>query len=259
MANFESYKDKYEFVRFERNEGVLELTIHREGKPAQWSAHPGGIHDELGQAFYDIGRDRENRVVILTGTGDEFLTRLDWSVPDPDMGSFAYWDRLYKEGKDLLMNLLDIEVPVIGAVNGPAFIHAEIATMSDIVLAADHAVFADKAHAPAGVVPGDGVHIWWQMLLGPNRGRHFLLTGAEISAEEAKALGFVAEILPRERLMARAREIARELAAKPTGMLRGSRAAFVQHIKRRMLDDLGYGLQLEGLGVLAMMQAPKKG
>jgi enoyl-CoA hydratase/carnithine racemase len=259
MASFDSYKDKYRFVRFERNDGVLELSIHRDGGPAQWSAYPGGIHDELGQAFYDVGRDRENRVVIITGTGDEFLVDSDWTGPDPDFGTFGWWDRIYKEGKDLLMNLLDIEVPVIGAINGPAFIHAEIPVMSDIVIAADHTVFADKAHVPSGAVPGDGVHIWWQMVLGPNRGRHFLLTGDEITVQEAKALGFVAEILPRERLMDRAREIARGLAAKPTGMLRGSRNAFVQHIKRRMLDDLGFGLSLEGFGVVAMMSERKEG
>jgi enoyl-CoA hydratase/carnithine racemase len=258
MAKFDTYKDRYRFVRLERNDGILELTIHRDGNTAAWSAHAGGLHDELGQAFYDVGRDIENRVVILTGTGDEFLTEFDWSVPDPDMGTPIFWDRIWKEGKDLLMNLLDIEVPVIGAVNGPVFIHSELPTMSDIVLAAEHASFADKAHSPLGVVPGDGVHIWWQMLLGPNRGRHFLLTGEEIGASEAKALGFVAEVLPRERLLDRARELARMLAGKPTGMLRGTRAAFVQHIKRRMLDDLGYGLQLEAMGALAAQHAQAK-
>lgn len=258
MAKFETYKDKYRFVRMERDAGVLEITIHKDGGAAQWSAFPGGIHDELGQAFYDVGRDAENRVVILTGAGDEFLTEVDWSEPDPDFGKPEYWDRLYKEGKDLLMNLLDIDVPVIGACNGPAFIHAELLTMSDIVLASETAAFADKAHAPNYTVPGDGVHVWWQMLLGPNRGRHFLLTGAEIGAQEAKTLGVVAEVLPAEELLPRAREIARGFAALPTGMLRGTRTSFVQHIKRRMLDDLGFGLQAEGMGVLAMIQARQK-
>ena len=255
MANFADYENKYRFVRFERSaEGVLELIIHCDGGVATWSAWPGGLHDELGQAFYDVGRDSENRIVIIRGTGDTFLTEFDWSVPDPAVGSAVFWDRIYKEGKDLLMNLLDIEVPVIGVVNGPAFIHSEIPTMSDIVLAADHAIFADKAHVPGGTVAGDGVHVWWQMLLGPNRGRHFLLTGAEISAAEAKDLGFVAEVLPSDELLERARKIARDLAAKPRMMLRYTRIAFVQHIKRRMLDDLGYGLQLEAMAATAAMQ-----
>lgn len=152
------------------------------------------------------------------------------------------------------MNLLDIDVPIIAAVNGPVFIHSEIPTMSDIVLAADHASFADKAHAPGGVVPGDGVHIWWQMLLGPNQGRHFLLTGREISAQEGRELGFVAEVLPAHMLLERAREIAREMVTtRPRMMLRYTRVAFTQHIKRRMLDDLGYGLQLEAMAATAAL------
>jgi enoyl-CoA hydratase/carnithine racemase len=164
-----------------------------------------------------------------------------------------YWDRIFKEGKDLLQNLLDIEVPIIGAVNGPAFIHAELLTLSDIVIASDRAAFADKAHGPGGVVPGDGAHVWWPMLLGPNRARHFLLTGEEISAEEGKRLGFVAEVVPHERVRDRAWEVARELLAKPPLMLKYTRAATMQHIKRRMLDDLGYGLMLEGMGIFSLL------
>lgn len=251
MADFDSYKGRYRTVRLERNDGILELTIHKDGGPAQWGAAKGGSHEELGDAFYQIGRDPENRVLIITGAGDAFLTEFD-----QDMGeapSAAYWDRIYKEGKDLLQNLLEIDCPVIGAVNGPAFIHAEIPTMSDIVIASDRAAFADKAHAPGNVVPGDGVHVWWPMLLGPNRARHFLLTGAEIPAQEAKQLGFVAEVVPHGQVMDRARAIARELLTKNPQMLRFSRVAMTQHIKRRMLDDLGYGLMLEGMGIMSLV------
>lgn len=255
MAKLETYQNNYRFIKLERDNGVLELTIHKDGGSAQWSAFPGGLHDELGRSFYEIGRDPENRVVIITGAGDDFLTEIDWSEEDPDFGKPEFWDRLYKEGKDLLMNLLDIDVPVIGAVNGPAFIHAEIPTMSDIVIASDTAVFADKAHVPSYTVPGDGVHIWWQMLLGPNRGRHFLLTAAEIDAKEAKELGVVAEVVPQDQVLPRARELAKQVAQLPIGVLRGTRMSFVQHIKRRMIDDLGFGLQAEGMGVLALIQA----
>lgn len=251
MSRFEDYANKYHSVRISRQDGILELAIHHEGAEAVWASARGGIHDELGQAFYDVGRDPENRVVIITGTGDEFLVRSDYSDPDPM--SAKTWDRIYKEGKDLLNNLLDIEVPVIGAVNGPAFIHAEIPTMSDIVIASEKASFADKAHSPGGVVPGDGVHVWWPMLLGPNRARHFLLTGTEISAQEAKGLGFVAEVVAHDKVMDRAREVARELLQKNDQMLRFTRAALTQHIKRRMLDDLGYGLMLEGMGIMSLM------
>ena len=251
MVKFEDYKNRFKYVRLERQDGILEVTLHRDGGPAIWEANEGGIHDEVGEAFYWIGRDRETKVIILTGAGDTFIDRMDLG-DGPLMITPAFWDRIFKEGRDLLMNLLDIEVPIVGAVNGNAYIHAELLVLSDIVIAADHARFADKAHAPGGVAPADGVHVIWPMLLGPNRGRHFLLTGAEIDAAEAQRLGFVAEVLPKQRLKARAWEIARELAAKPQLMLRYTRVSTTQHIKRRLLDDLGYGLALEGLGAMGM-------
>jgi enoyl-CoA hydratase/carnithine racemase len=158
------------------------------------------------------------------------------------------WERVHAEGLALLEHLLAIPVPVIAAVNGPALIHAEIAVLSDIVLAAEHAEFADLAHIPAGTVPGDGVHTVWPMLLGPNRGRYFLLTGQRLSAQEALRLGVVSEVLPAEQLLSRARTLAAQLAALPTRVLRHTRTVLVHHLRRRMQEELSLGLAVEALG-----------
>jgi enoyl-CoA hydratase/carnithine racemase len=177
-------------------------------------------------------------VVILTGTGDAFCAAIAgeaWAAMNPS----ALQEKIYLEGKRPLDNLLNIDVPVIGAVNGPARIHAELAVLSDIVLAAETAVFQDAAHFPNGVVPGDGAHVVWPLLLGPNRGRYFLLTGEEIGAQQALNLNFVAEVLPPERLLPRARELASQLADKPVTALRYTRVALTQRLKRHLLDDLG--------------------
>jgi enoyl-CoA hydratase/carnithine racemase len=79
-------------------------------------------------------------------------------------------------------------------VNGPVNIHAELAVLSDIVLASENAAFQDAPHFPNGLVPADGVHVIWPYLLGRNRGRYFLLTGERLSAQEALRLGVVAEV-----------------------------------------------------------------
>jgi enoyl-CoA hydratase/carnithine racemase len=242
----------FRFVRLQLTEGILEVTIHRAGGAALWEGRPGGIHDELGRVFRLVARHPGVKVMILTGAGDAFCAKMD---PDPpgEVMDARWWDRIFREGRDLIMNLLDIEVPVIGAVNGDAFVHAELVVLSDIVVATEGSRFADKAHAVGGVVPSDGAHVVWPMLLGPNRARHFLLTGAEIDAHEAKRLGFVAEVVPPMRLRERAWEIARELAAKPRMMLRYSRIALTLEFKRRLLNDLGYGLALEGLATLDLI------
>jgi enoyl-CoA hydratase/carnithine racemase len=258
MSKLADYRDRYSFIRFRREDGILEMAIHCNGGSAKWSSGENGIHRQLGEAFWDVAHDRDNQVVIFTGTGDAFIQEFDWSDSSTDITP-AYWYRIYKEGKDLLNNMLDIEVPVIAAVNGNAFIHSEIPVLADIVLAADTARFADKAHYPAGVVPGDGVHVIWPMLLGPNRGRYFLMTGQELTAQEGLQLGFVAEVLPRARLMERAWEHARALAKKPDMARRYTRVTLTQDLKRKLFEDLSHGLMAEGLGVhqSASSAAPK--
>jgi enoyl-CoA hydratase/carnithine racemase len=152
------------------------------------------------------------------------------------------------------MNLLAIEVPVIAAVNGPAWRHAEIPLLSDIVLAAEHAVFQDSAHFISSMVPGDGMHVVFPLLFGMNRGRYALLTGLTISAQEAHQMGVVAEVLPENQLLARAWELAEQLSHKPTLLLRYTRLLFTEYLKRHMQDLLGYGLALESL---ALMEKPE--
>ncbi len=245
------YQDRYSGIRFAREGGVLEMTLHTRGGPALWGASVQSLHAELGEAFLDVARDRENRVVVLTGTGDSFIAAMDPQERPHEQSLSDMWPRIYDEGVALLRNLLAVPVPMIAAVNGPALIHAEIAVLCDIVLAAPHAEFADLAHVPGGgAVPGDGVHTVWPMLLGPNRGRYFLLTGERIGADEAKRIGIVGEVLPPERLLPRARELAAQLAELPVPMLRYTRALLVKELRRRMQDELESGLAHEALATL---------
>ncbi|HEX2173003.1 MAG TPA: enoyl-CoA hydratase/isomerase family protein [Dehalococcoidia bacterium] len=246
MARFADYAEKYQTIRMERREGILQLTFHTNGGPLQWGLLP---HEEFPQAFRDVGSDPENKVVIMTGTGDAF------SGPRPAGGGGMRsrpreWDKVYWEGKHLLMSLLDIEVPMISAINGPALRHSELPLLCDIVLASEDTEFQDSAHFPNGMVPGDGMHIIYPLLLGMNRGRYFLLTGQIIGARQAQELGLVAEVLPRESLLPRAWELAEQLAQQPPLLLRYTRVLLTQQLKRQMHDLLGYGLALEGMSVV---------
>ena len=242
IPNFEHYSKAYDHVKMKREDGIVELRFHSDEGPLIWGSKP---HTELGYCFADVGTDPDNQVVILTGTGDNFLMDADtsWATPQsPDK-----WDKIMMNGRRLLMNLLDIEVPVIAAINGPARVHAEIAVLSDICLMADDAYVSDEGHFVTGLVAGDGVQVVWPALLGPNRGRHFLLTGTQLHAEEALRLGVIAEALPKEKVLDRAWEIARHFRTLPDKALRYTRLAMTHQFKRLLMDNLTMGLALEGL------------
>ncbi|GAA0845566.1 enoyl-CoA hydratase/isomerase family protein [Streptosporangium amethystogenes subsp. fukuiense] len=250
MSSFEEYRDRFADVAMERHDGILQVSLHTDGGSLKWSER---AHRELPEAFRQIATDPDNRVVILTGTGPDFLTEMAFERRNTTpLG----WDRIAHEGRNLLFDLLDIEVPVIAAVNGPATEHAELALLSDIVLASETAAFADHQHVVAGVVPGDGVHIVWPWLLGMNRARHFLLTGRTIGAREALELGLVAEVLPPERLLERAWELARQLAGNTTLTLRYTRACLTMLIRRELRFGLAHGLALESLAAVDARSFP---
>lgn len=243
---FDEYSTAYEHVRMERTDGVLEVALHTGGRSY---VHSGTGHRELPDAFWEIGADPDNRLVILTGSGPDFCPGGDWGSFAPMTDPESAYRTIY-EGTRLLTALLDIDVPVIGAVNGAAHVHSELVVMSDIVIADDRATFRDN-HLDLGVVPGDGNHTVWLNALGENRGRHFLLTRRTLTVREAVEYGVVAEVVPPDRLLPRARAIAAELMTQPPLTLRYSRLALTQRLKRLIVDSVPYGLAVETLSANA--------
>jgi enoyl-CoA hydratase/carnithine racemase len=232
--------EQFEHVAISREEGVFEVRLHTEGGPMVFTP---ALHDELVYAFGALADDPEPRVVILTGTGSTFCTSIDI----PAFGERKYeWQEIWWAGKRILQRLADIDVPVIGVVNGPATVHAELLFFSDIVIAADTATIADQAHFIYGGVPGDGAHLVWPYLLGPQRAKFFLLTGQEIGAEELLRIGAVNEVLPAEAALERARELARSLAEKPLSTLRYTRGLLADPLRRLLQEGLSHGLGVEG-------------
>jgi enoyl-CoA hydratase/carnithine racemase len=244
------YFTAFSRAHLRREDGILEVTLHTDGGPLQWKT---AAHREYEKLFHAIAKDRENRIVILTGCGSDFSGPEASSVGANHIGArtFDQWDEFRSGGKDLLMNLLSIEVPIVGAVNGPARRHAEIPLLSDIVIASETALFQDSAHFVNDVVPGDGMHVIMPLLLGFNRGRHFLYTGREIHADEAHTLGLVAEVMPADQVLERAWAIARELAKHRDVVLKNTRLATTQLLKTQLLEVLEYGLNLEALAAIS--------
>jgi enoyl-CoA hydratase/carnithine racemase len=223
-------------------EGVLEVVLHTDGGTLLFNGH---VHEELVELFHQIGQDADNRVVILTGAGEAFIDRID--ADGFDFFTPRGFDKIYREGKKILANLIDIPVPVIAALNGPTTVHSEYALLCDIVIATPDTIFQDKPHFAFGIVPGDGIHSLWPEVIGSIRGRTFVLTQQIIGAEEAKTLGVISEIVPRDRLLPRAREIAGRIAKLPPLTISYTRVALTQKLRRIVEESVGYGLALEGI------------
>ena len=239
-----SYFTAFKNFAFSRTpSGVVTLRFHTDGGPATFT---GQMHTDLPRALAEIGDDRDNRVLVLTGTGDRFMTDID----GPSLGDItkpAAWDRTIAEGRRVMQRLVDLEMPIVAAVNGPASVHTEYALLADIVIAADTAVFSDFPHLTFGIVPGDGVHLAWEEAIGLNRARYLTLTQGTFTAEQAERWGAVAEVHPLERVLPRAQELAEGLAAKPQLLTRYLAITVRQRLSRRMAEATKLGMALEGL------------
>src|SRR5579871_2218113 len=204
LAEYASrFADYFTFQR--RDDGVLLVQAHTDGGPVKLSVEN---HRALGQMLKTVGADPMNEILILGGTGGDFMMEAaegGFSLEEDDLAYWAY-EYAYKDGRINVSSLVnDLEIPTIGVLNGPGF-HTEVCLMCDITICTDDAVLFDL-HYDIGSVPGDGIHSCFQELLGVKRAAYTLLTGEAIDAQRALAYGMVNEVVPREALISRAFEI----------------------------------------------------
>ena len=250
-ANSE-YFAAYRSLKLARDaDGVLVAEFHTKGGPFTFSAPD---HTELVEAFYRISQDRDNKIVILTGAGGEFIPGIDFAsfgnVADPGV-----WSQVHDEGVQILENLANIRVPVIAAVEGRANVHSEYALVANVVVAGEGASFNDLPHFGGGIVPGDGVFTAWSYRAGAGRAEAFLLNPQPITAKTAQEWGVVAEVVPNGQTVARAWELAALYLKAPEVTRRNTRTHFIQPLKERLVREVGYGLSLEGASAADLVKS----
>src|ERR1700757_4244680 len=190
--------------------GVLTVRFHTDGKEHTFT---GTTHHDFPRLIEDIAYDRDNKVLVLTGTGETFINNID----GPSLGDLTKpWtaDVMYLEGRRGVQRLVDLEIPIIAAVNGPISVHSEYALLADVVIASETAVFSDAPHLAFGIAPGDGLFVVWEEVLGLNRARFLEITGGSFSAQEALAWGAVAELAPQPAVLVRAQELAAQMTVR---------------------------------------------
>jgi enoyl-CoA hydratase/carnithine racemase len=248
MRTFDAYRDSFSTIRLERTpDGILQVTLHTDGGPWTWDR--GGIaRGELVAASEAIARDLDNRVIILTGSGERFSGPP--ASPRTPPGSVESWDTSAFIGHHRALDTLDFPGPVIACINGPVERHPELPFSADIVLAAEDASIVDASHFTNRLTPGDGVAVLLPLLLGWNRGRSFHLTGQTLSSADLLRFGLVNEVLPRDRLLPRARELAEHLIENNPFVLRFARRLLTAPLRSMLERAIPYGHALEALGAI---------
>jgi enoyl-CoA hydratase len=198
-----------------------DLAVLRLDLPETGNAFNGTMHDELAEAFYRLNEDEEVRVVILTGSGDEFC-----AGGDPEFIKnlpTSIYESNFLTVRRLMSNILSLDKPLIGAINGNAIgVGATVALSCDVILLADDAEIADP-HVKFGLAAGDGGAIMWALQAGLPVAKYHLMTGEPVSAARALELRLVNEVLPRHQVQARARELGEQLANSPGQAIRGTK------------------------------------
>src|ERR1700684_4283784 len=239
----DSYFTGYRNLKLTRDaEGVLVVQLHSNGGPLTFTAQ---AHTEVVDAFYRISQDRANKIVILTGAAGDFIIGVDWGsfgdVADPGV-----WSQIHDEGTQVLENIANIRVPFIAAIEGRAHVHSDYALLASVIVAGEGATFQDVAHFAAGVAPGDGIFTTWSYRAGAGRAEAFLLNPQPLKARTAQEWGVVAEVVPNGEALTRARELAALYLKAPEVTRRNTRIHFIRPLKERIVQEVGYGLSLEG-------------
>ena len=193
----------------ERDGAIVTLTLNR---PDKLNAIDGAMLDALDEVLGEIEGDREVRAVILTGAGRAFSAGADikeWTALTPLEFGRSWGLR----GHALFDRLAALAPPVIAAINGIAFGGGlELALCADVRIASEQARLG-LPEVTIAALPGWGGTQRLPRLIGPGRAKHMILTGRPIDAAKAEAWGLISEAVAGDALLARARELAAQIAA----------------------------------------------
>ena len=241
----------YKTLIYEKKEDIGLLTINR---PDKLNAISNELTSELSQLLGEIENDEELRVLIITGAGDKAF------VAGADIKELVDRDakigrRVSRERQEIFSRIENLQIPVIGAVNGYA-----LGGGLEIALACSIRVCSEKAQFGApevklGIIPGDGGTQRLPRLVGLGRAMEMILTGDFIDAQEAYRIGLVNKIFPHEELMDGAMGLAQRIASRPPLAVRYAKEA----VNRSQGGDAVSGFALESyLHALACTTEDKK-
>jgi enoyl-CoA hydratase len=218
----------YRALRFERQGDVLIITIDHPSN--KLNAVDDVLHTDLTRLFADLKRESRARAAVITGAGRMFSAGgdFDWF---PTLSNLEALEHLRRDAKQMIWDLLDVPIPIVAAVNGPAVgLGASLALPCDTIYMAESAHIADP-HVMVGIVAGDGGAAIWPLAVGPARAKQYLMTGDPVPAAEAERIGLVNAVVPDAELLETAIAFATRLAAGAPLAIQYTKLAVNKQIK----------------------------
>lgn len=226
-----------------RSDGpVRVITLNQ---PDTLNAISEDLHEQFVALWGHVEQDEGCRAIVLTGAGRAFSAGGSYEDFERRRVDLAVRQRSLRLARELVDGMLDVAVPVVAAVNGPAVgLGCTITTLCDIVFMAEGAFLADT-HVSVALVAGDGGALTWPALTSLLRAKQYLLTGDRLSAADAVELGLANFVVPADRLLAEATAYAHRLAAQPPQAIQATKALLNQHLKANAARVLDQGLAAE--------------
>jgi 2-(1,2-epoxy-1,2-dihydrophenyl)acetyl-CoA isomerase len=223
--------------------GVLTLTLNR---PDALNSLTVEMKEGLLAALKDAARNKEVRVVVLTGAGRAFSAGQDLkerSGPDVnDLGT-----ELRTRYNPIILAMRRLEKPIIGAINGVAAgAGISVALACDIVLASDKASFME-AFGRVGLVPDTGSSWFLPRLVGPARAAEMMFTADSVDAATAERIGLINRVVPADSLMDEANALAARLAQAAPIALALAKRALNRALTSTLEDALEFEAQLQSI------------
>ncbi|GHB66804.1 enoyl-CoA hydratase [Streptomyces umbrinus] len=214
-------------------------------RPEQLNSMSEELHSTLASVWGTLADDPEARVVVLTGRGRAFSAGGNFDIMTRVQRDRVFRERNVDEARRIITGMVRCPLPVIAAVNGPAVgLGCSLALLSDLVLIADDAYLADP-HVQVGLVAGDGGALVLPLLVGLTRAKELLFLGDRVGAEEAVRLGIANRVVPKDKLLDEAMDLAGRLAALPARALRETKRAVNLHLEQALTSVLEPALLAE--------------
>ena len=255
---------EYRHLTFDRRpSGVVLVTINR---PEVMNATNARLHWELTQVWLTIDADPAARVALVTGAGRAFSAGGDMSLVEEMAGNAAAAARTMREASDLVYNIINLDKPVVSAINGAAVgAGLVVALLADVSIIAETARITD-GHTRLGVAAGDHAAIIWPLLCGMAKAKYYLLTSEFLDGREAERIGLVSRAVPEDKVMDVAWTVAESLARGSQPAIRFTKRAlnnwlrqagpiFDQSLALEMLTFMGEDVR-EGMRAIREKRAP---